>query len=147
MKAPNPWALVQYLGLVPYGQGVVLGTAGALVVGLGIAGLALLRRLEGADLLLLALASASLMPFLLPKMHDRYFFPADVLSFAYAAARPGPRSAAIAVCVQLGSLSAYSSILFGFRAGPILGAVCLSVAILLIGLQLRRAGNHEAAAA
>lgn len=34
------------------------------------------------QVMLMALASLSLVPFLLPKMHDRYFYPADVFSFA-----------------------------------------------------------------
>lgn len=34
------------------------------------------------QLMLLALASLTLVPFVLPKMHDRYFYPVDVFSFA-----------------------------------------------------------------
>lgn len=34
------------------------------------------------QIMLMALASLSLVPFVLPKMHDRYFYPADVFSFA-----------------------------------------------------------------
>jgi Gpi18-like mannosyltransferase len=34
------------------------------------------------QVMLMALASLSLVPFVLPKMHDRYFYPADVFSFA-----------------------------------------------------------------
>ena len=139
MKAPNPWSIIQHLGLVDYGDGVVVGTACAAASGLGLALLALRWRLAGPDLLLLATACAVLMPFLLPKMHDRYFFPADVLSFAYAVVAPGRRSAAAAVAVQLGSLAAYSSILFGLRAGPALGAAAMAVAVVLIGLELANA--------
>jgi Gpi18-like mannosyltransferase len=38
--------------------------------------------LNDNKLMLTALTSAALVPFLLPKMHDRYFYPADVLAFA-----------------------------------------------------------------
>ena len=40
-------------------------------------------------LLLCALASVVLVPFFLPKMHDRYFYPADVLSYLLAFSGPG----------------------------------------------------------
>jgi hypothetical protein len=33
-------------------------------------------------IILMALAVLALVPFLLPKMHDRYFYPVDVFSFA-----------------------------------------------------------------
>ena len=34
------------------------------------------------QIILMALASLTLVPFVLPKMHDRYFYPSDVFSFA-----------------------------------------------------------------
>ena len=139
MKAPNPWSVIQYLTLVDYDDGVIIGTVGAAVGGLGLALLALRWRLAGRDLLLLATTCAVLMPFLLPKMHDRYFFPADVLSYACAVVAPGRRSAATAAAVQVGSLAAYSSILFGLRAGPVLGAAAMTVAVVFIALQLAHA--------
>jgi Gpi18-like mannosyltransferase len=39
-------------------------------------------------ILFLALASVAIVPFLLPKMHDRYFYPADVFSFVVAVFNP-----------------------------------------------------------
>ena len=35
-------------------------------------------------IILLALTSVLLLPFTLPKMHERYFFPADVISILFA---------------------------------------------------------------
>jgi len=40
-------------------------------------------------MLLLALVSVALVPFLLPNMHDRYFYPADTISIALAFWTPG----------------------------------------------------------
>ncbi len=37
---------------------------------------------DNRQIMLMALATLSLVPFVLPKMHDRYFYPADVFSFA-----------------------------------------------------------------
>lgn len=41
-------------------------------------------RIEPQGLLQLALLSTLLIPFFLPRMHERYFFPADVLALIYA---------------------------------------------------------------
>ena len=131
MNVPNPWFFVQHLHLMSYGHGVALGLALAVVLGLALAGVALGRRLGLTELLLLAPASVLAMPYVLPKMHDRYFFPADAMT--YAVAVPRRWSVAAALCVQLGSLGAYSSILFGFHAGTPLGAVSMSVAVAVIG--------------
>lgn len=48
-----------------------------------------LKKPDGKTLLLLALISLSLAPFVLPKMHERYFYPADALSLAVAFWMPG----------------------------------------------------------
>jgi Gpi18-like mannosyltransferase len=44
---------------------------------------------DGGGLVRLALMALLLMPFLLPGMHQRYFFAADVLAIAYAFVHPG----------------------------------------------------------
>ena len=49
------------------------------------------------------------VPFLLPHMHDRYFFMADVLTFAMAVA--APRMAAVPLLVSFGSILGYHAYL------------------------------------
>jgi Gpi18-like mannosyltransferase len=66
----------------------------SLMVGIPLAGLILLAwvliyglkryRITPALLVLTALVSLALTPFLLPKMHDRYFYPADIFSLVAA---------------------------------------------------------------
>ena len=142
MNVPNPWLAVQHLDLMPYRTGVLVGTVLAATAGLGIAGLALRVRLNGADLLWLATASATMMPYLLPKMHDRYFFIADLLSYALAMVKPQWSTIMVAVLIQLGSAGAYSSHMFGFRLGTPFGAVCIGAALVIILVRLWRMVIH-----
>lgn len=62
-------------------------------------------------LVLAALVSVALTPFLLPKMHDRYFYPADVFSLIAAFFIPGIWFVPIAY--QVISLLSYLPFLFG----------------------------------
>ena len=61
-------------------------------------------------LVYLSLVSTALVPFLLPKMHDRYFYPADV--FSIVAAFHWPRLWFLPVAYQVISGLAYSIFLF-----------------------------------
>lgn len=128
MNAPNPWSFVQRTGL-PYELGVALGFGAAALAGLA---LALRRPLDLSGTLLLAVTSAVAMPFLLPKMHDRYFFVADVLAFVLALAVPRAWTLAAAVLIQLGSLGAYAAYLFGLKGGTYLGALAMAAALILL---------------
>ena len=136
MNVPNPWAYVQFLKLVSYEVGLVIGLVLGAVCSLGIAALGFRWRLEGRNLLLLALLSTILLPFVLPKMADRYFFPADVLAFALAIAMPRRWTILCAAAVELGSLGAYASHLWGFRICNFIGALAIGCAVLIIALQL-----------
>jgi Gpi18-like mannosyltransferase len=64
-------------------------------------------------LLQLALTIVFLVPFLLPKMHERYFFMADVLSVVFAFYVP--RFYWVPVLIQLSSLLTYTDFLLGDR--------------------------------
>ncbi|MBV6395810.1 MAG: hypothetical protein HFACDABA_01392 [Anaerolineales bacterium] len=63
-----------------------------------------------ALLVFTGLVSVALVPFILPKMHDRYFYPADVFSLLLMFYRP--KFWFIAVAYQVISILAYSVFLF-----------------------------------
>lgn len=138
MNVPNPWAFIQYFKLMSYPVGTLVGLVIGCAAGLAIGLLAFRRRLEGTDLLLLALTSTALMPYLLPKMSDRYFFAAEILSLALALARPRQWTIAVAALVQLGALGAYAAHLVEFLHGRFIGAILIGAALLIIIAQLAR---------
>jgi Gpi18-like mannosyltransferase len=67
-------------------------------------------KLTNALLLKLALVSVLFVPFFLPKMHDRYFFPADVISIIFAFYFP--EFFFVPVIIITSSFFAYQSTLF-----------------------------------
>lgn len=146
MNAPNPWAFVQALRLVDYGTGSAIGLALATAAALALAGIALRRRLGRTELLLLAVVTAAAMPYLLPKMHDRYFFLADILAFALAVVRPLRWTIGVAVGIQLGSLGAYAAHLLDMPLARYPGALCLGLALAVATWQLLRALRQAPAA-
>jgi Gpi18-like mannosyltransferase len=66
-------------------------------------------------LLLMGLVSVALVPFVLPKMHDRYFYPADV--FSLLAAFYMPELWFVPILYQFVSMLAYT--VFLFNAPPL----------------------------
>jgi len=82
-----------------------------------------------ADLILkLTLVFALALPFLLPNMHERYFYLADVVSIIYAFCFP--RFFYVAMIEQLCSFMSYTSYLFGTQVLN-LAYVALAVFFLL----------------
>jgi Gpi18-like mannosyltransferase len=69
------------------------------------------RKLDAETLLVAAMVSVLLVPTLLPHMHERYFFPADMLGIALAVWIP--RYWPVAVLAQFTSFCAYTSWVFG----------------------------------
>jgi Gpi18-like mannosyltransferase len=133
LNAPNPWSFVQYTRLISYETGVLLGSAAAVLTALALGALSVRwRRLHGGDLLLLAVTVAAAMPYVLPKMHERYFFLADILAYALAISRPRPWTIFVAVAIQLGSVFAYSSHMLDFTVGKYLGALFIGAALIVL---------------
>lgn len=107
--APNLWALPAALGIVSpsvFLLGYMLGIVAAVI--------AAIIATRSRNLLLAALFSAIIIPFFLPKMLERFFFLADVLSFTLAYSRRGRANIATAVLVQAGSFLSIIAYLLGW---------------------------------
>jgi Gpi18-like mannosyltransferase len=151
MNAPNFYFFLDYLfgasrNPLVYKVVTVLGlglasAAGALIGLMGFAH----RRVSDRAVLMAATLSMALMPFVLPKMHDRFFFGADM--FAYALAWVDRRFIWAALGLQIGSMLSFAPEFswYALPGGPehwawavALGALVNSVVIAYIALLLRR---------
>jgi Gpi18-like mannosyltransferase len=102
------------------------------------------QRKTDADnkyIILAAFISVALVPFLLPKMHDRYFYPADVLSIVLAFYWPALWF--VPVLYQFASTSAISIFLFNFDSsfvfwGFLLNAIALASVLRTQSLAEKR---------
>ncbi|MGI5128816.1 hypothetical protein ACQEVB_18565 [Pseudonocardia sp. CA-107938] len=86
-----------------------VGVAGVVVLGLCLAVGLSRERLTVPRVVLMAAATALLVPFLLPSMHERYFYVAEVLTVVAAFHRP--RLWYVPVLVQVASSLAYLHVL------------------------------------
>lgn len=131
--APGPWFDAHYSTLVLIG--LIIGVLGALVIFWQT-----YRRGDGSPVQLLywATVCALAMPFLLPKMHERFFFAAGV--FTYLLALVDRRFVLPAVLVQAAAVLSYSvqhdtfgvGLLLGVpKVGP-LAVLCMTMALVLL---------------
>ncbi|MEV6848071.1 glycosyltransferase 87 family protein [Actinoplanes sp. NPDC051411] len=107
---------------------------------LGIYYVLIVRRVEMTDarIVTVSLLFAILVPYLLPGMHERYFFLADVLSVAVCFWRP--RLWPVPLLVQASSLASYFPFFFHRLGGHFLPMTLLSTimlaALITIGYQV-----------
>jgi Gpi18-like mannosyltransferase len=135
LNAPNPWWFLR--GVVDYRAGVIAGV----VIGVIAIALIVWRSLKlprtTLSILLVATASAALLPWVLPKMTARYFFIADLLIVALAFARP--RLWPAAVLIQIGSLIAIFSYFADWSSAAFaVGPTTAGVILLMYELIVRR---------
>jgi Gpi18-like mannosyltransferase len=136
--APNLWTLLQEflfkagLGPIGYGENVVLGLIIAGLVSAAIVVTANYGTMTKHRILLVFLVSAISSPYFLPKMHDRYFFVADVLSFICAVCFRSPLFALIALCVQAGSFMSCLGTPFGYYSGAHYGSVFMTFGVVIV---------------
>ncbi len=98
--------------------------------------------LSDEALLSAALVSLVLMPYVLPAMHERYFFPADVLGVAFAFWFP--RHWPIALLIQFASFFTYLPYLFNQEPVPRpFLALVMGVALVLAIRHLRETIRHS----
>lgn len=94
-------------------------------------------RLDPPLILKLCLLSLLMTPFFLPKMHDRFFFVADVTAIAYAFYFP--RQYAVAIMVSFASFFAYSPFLFHYTlVPPRLLPIVMGTALVLVAVSTKR---------
>lgn len=98
-------------------------------------------RLNNRVILGAALVLCLGVPYFLPHMHDRYFFLADVLSFALAAAFPW--EALIPALVSFGSLLGYHAylrarFLVSMRNGGLVNGLALVLSVVFMACQFEK---------
>lgn len=87
------------------------------------------QPVHGKRLLLVALTSVTLVPFLLPQMHDRYFYPADVLSLVVAFFLP--ELWFLPLAYQLISGLSYIPFLWSVESTPVFIAALINTIVVL----------------
>jgi Gpi18-like mannosyltransferase len=131
MNAPNLFVLIR----VPLQQfspwkhvGVLLAVATVLILCFVV--LASKKKMTNEIMLKLALIFALLMPFLLPEMHERYFYIADVLSLIYAFYFP--KYFYIPILVQFCSLESYMPFIMNKTVIDLAYLALLMLAIIVL---------------
>ena len=115
LNAPSFWSLIDN-GYFDAMAGAPVLLAMSLCLMLLLAALWRGDRLDDRGLLLLGLVFSLAIPWLLPKMHERYFYFAELLSLVYGAVYP--RRIAVPGLLMAGGFLVYSQYLFG--GAPIL---------------------------
>jgi Gpi18-like mannosyltransferase len=110
-----------------YWKWVGIALAGLFILLMGFLTLRSKKLLTTEIILKVALVFALAIPFLLPEMHERYFYLADVLSIVYAFYFP--RYFFVAIIVQLCSLLSYAPYLQGSQ---IVSLAYVAVAVLIV---------------
>jgi Gpi18-like mannosyltransferase len=113
LNAPNLYVIVQTLFPNSFDIGLRLGMVLATAAGVALVAIFVRyeRRTSRDRLLLMATLTLAAMPYVLPEMHERYFFPASAMAFLLVVARPGTWP--VVVLIQLADLCAYSRFLLG----------------------------------
>jgi Gpi18-like mannosyltransferase len=140
----NPWIwaseFARHSAQPFYAIGYAAAAAAAAAIGVLAAGSVRKPR----AMLLLALLSSFALPFLLPKMHERYYFLAEALALALVLTAPTRQSFYVAAVVQLASLaSVLTYVYFYWHPVPALvGALVAAMAIFAIYREALVAGVH-----
>lgn len=139
----NPWVAVGHL-TESGGQGYFwIGYAAAFLAAMAFTARFATIRLAREQLLAAALLSAFMLPWLLPKMHERYWLLADVLAFALAITSRNRTAVLIAVAVNAASGASIFSYVTDWSL-PVMLAAAVSGFGLLVLLQLLSRSTPQA---
>jgi Gpi18-like mannosyltransferase len=137
MNAPTPYQwFPSDLYDILYPAGMIWGAA--MVFFFVVLGYKSRAQLTDERLIAWATLSVLIVPYVLPKMHDRFFFPADVFSVLLAFYVPRLFVVPLVVCAV--SFFGYFPFLFGYEVIPLRYlAIALLVPIVLLARHLFRA--------
>lgn len=126
-EAPNIYQFIKKWDLLSYETGVKVGLIVATIAGILLSTLPL-RVKESGPFFYLQLVTLTLivMPYVLPKMHERYFFPADI--FSYLLFVVNPRYWPLALGVQVSSFVSYGGYLYD-KQGATEGALIMTAVL------------------
>jgi Gpi18-like mannosyltransferase len=128
MNAANIWV---FAGDAPYAIGVAVGLVLAAAGGLALSVFIERSKRVGPNFTLVAAcASLMLMPYLLPKMHDRYFYAFELASIVLACLNP--RYLPFAVIAQVDGVLSY----LGFERGIVMGLPPAALCNTFLGIYL-----------
>ena len=118
--------------------GAVFALSALAIIGVAVLALARFAPSAGArQIVPVGLFMLLLCPFVLPHMHDRYFYPADVLSVVYAVQQP--RRWFLPVAIISASVISYIPFLWGETPVPIsVGAALIVVALAVTAFDVAR---------
>ncbi len=135
----NPWIIVTIVNGRTGSPYFMVGYVAAAAAAIGVARMTSASTDRPRALILLALLSSIAVPFLLPKMHERYYFLADCLSLSLLLAAPCRRAATLFIAVQTASLvSILTYVYFFYEPFPNLGAaVVAALAIAAVCSELK----------
>jgi Gpi18-like mannosyltransferase len=140
----NPWIFATIYAPAAARHFYWLGYTAAAAASLGIGLLSASAVNRPRALLLLALLSALALPFLLPKMHERYFYLANLIALAGAVADTRKPVIVVAAAVQLASLLSLITYLFyGSWAYPTFAGVPFAGFALILTFVLARDAGAE----
>lgn len=123
ISAANIW---MFASGIPYATGVAIGVVLATVTGLALSiFIARSRRAEPEFILLAACVSLMLMPYLLPKMHERYFYGLELAAIALSCINP--RYLAFAAIAQVDGVLSYLAFDRGIVMGQPPAALCNTI--------------------
>jgi len=141
-RLANPWMFATVFAPNTAAHLYWLGFAAAAAASVSIACLASKSVRSPRAMLLLALLSALAVPFFLPKMLERYYFLADLLSLGLAISYCGRSTLFVAAGVQLASfLSLLTYMYFYYRPLPtMVGAIVATATLASVFVLARRSG-------
>ncbi len=137
-KLGNPWMFATIFADHPSRPFFFVGYLAAVGAAVAIAALAAQSFRDRRTLLLLGVLSATALPFLLPKMLERYYFLGDVLALTLALSFATPRAIKVAIAIQLASLMSLLTYIYWYHwpypalAGTVFAAAGLAGTLALI---------------